>query len=186
MKRLHISLLSFVTYPLFAYFLGLRAFSLFFIAIFLHEAGHLFAIILLGQRVDRVTLSFCGFVIRRYGNSSYFVDAIIALSGPVIGLVTGVGGLLLGFSDFFAVCMVYSVFNFLPIYPLDGGCFLRSILLHFFDCDIALKISDMVSALMLFMVYVSAVLLLLFTEWNVTLLAMCICIFTMTFLSQKI
>ncbi len=186
MKRLHISPLSFVFYPLIAYFFGVRLFLMFFLSVIFHEAGHLLAIYCFRQKVVSVTLSVGGLDIRRYGNSTYRADAVIALCGPLFGFLVGSVGLIIGYADFFFVSTAYTLLNILPVYPLDGGCFFRSVLFRYFEYEKAHRITRTIGLAVLFAVYVSAVMLLLFTEWNASLLVICICIFSLTCMREKI
>ena len=89
-----------------------------------HELGHLLALKLCGITIGSVQLGWFGARIK----TAYIVKSewLCALAGPCAGL------LLLSFSRWLprvAICALFhSVFNLLPIYPLDGGRFVRGLL----------------------------------------------------------
>ena len=159
---------------------------MYLLAILFHELGHLLAIYCFRQRIVSVTLNIGGLDIRRYGGSSYVADAVVAISGPLLGYFAGCLGALTSHCDFFLLCSVYSAVNILPVYPLDGGCFLRAMLLRRFSLDRATGILRCVSVVTFCCVYAAAVMLLLYTEWNASLLVICIFIFSLTFLREKL
>ena len=85
----------------------------------IHELGHLAAIWLLGQRLKGVRI--CPFAVRiekTRGNAAQ--EMAVSLAGPLAGaLVAGVFGAC-GWMRGAAASLVLTVFNLLPVYPLDG------------------------------------------------------------------
>lgn len=88
-----------------------------------HELGHIAAIYALGGRVERFTADIGGLNIRYCGGFSPAQDALIALSGPAMNLVTAVISAIFGFFGgyFIGINLVFCIFNLIPISILDGG-----------------------------------------------------------------
>ena len=95
------------------------------LALLIHEAGHCASVILLGGRVNGISVEANG--IRLHTSTLSCVKASISsAAGPLAGIA-----LLLLARQFprLALCGVFqSAYNLLPIYPLDGGRILRNCL----------------------------------------------------------
>jgi Zn-dependent protease len=103
-----------------------------------HEAGHLLAMRILGYRsLGVLFIPFLGAVARgRTDEPHPQKGAVIALAGPIVGLVSawcalwfyhwGWGVIFFGYAQ---LAIVINVFNLLPIRPLDGGSFLSLLFL---------------------------------------------------------
>lgn len=109
-----------------------------FAAVGLHEAGHALLIALCGGTVEKFTLGFGGMDIRyTCRRGTYEKDALIALAGPGANLLSCllliVPTRLLQWEGLYLFCgcsMLLCLFNLLPALPLDGGVFLRAMLLR--------------------------------------------------------
>lgn len=89
-----------------------------FLAAAIHEISHILAIHLMGIRILSMKLTSSGAVIIT-DSMKLRQELICALSGPAGGLFAL---LLIRLAPHFALCAgIQSIYNLLPIYPLDGG-----------------------------------------------------------------
>ncbi len=112
------------------------------IAAMVHEFGHYAAIRLCGGRVRRFFSGYGGAVMEVEGVSG-ITEALCAVAGPAAGLL-----LLLTarWMPVLAVCaLVQSLYNFLPLYPLDGGRAFRALMPLLFSQETADKLSKTAS-----------------------------------------
>lgn len=103
-----------------------------FVAVLVHELGHAFAYRAFGVEPSIVIHAFGGLTVGR--SLSLGRDLIVSLAGPFVGLCLGVpllglyrSGAVVGGLGELAVAMAvfvtlgWSLFNLLPVLPLDGG-----------------------------------------------------------------
>lgn len=133
------------------------------LAAFFHELGHLIPIYLLsGQRQD-IKLSIAGARID-LPNLDGGKEMICALSGPVAGFF------LLFLYELFpklALCALFqSLYNLLPIYPLDGGRALRCFLTIHFPPPIAAGVMYWVTLICKFILFVVGVIVCFRVEYG--------------------
>lgn len=114
-------------------------------AALVHELGHIAAVCLLGHQIQSISLEWGG--TRIVTDALGDVEWICAAAGPVCGSLA----LLLAkrFPVFALSAFVQTIFNLLPVYPLDGGRILLSFLRMICKESIACKISKWVSAVIL-------------------------------------
>ena len=108
----------------FWFFDGQGVFGALIPAVILHETGHWLALRWNGARLRRLRLAPGGLVMDYDGALSAGAEALCALAGPAFGLLwaglaAAVGGSFLLRSAGASLCL--TVFNLLPILPLDGG-----------------------------------------------------------------
>lgn len=131
--------------------------ALFLISAGLHECGHLLALHLMGVPVCRMELRASGAVLHT-GRSSYGKEAFCTAAGPLVNL------LLL------AVCfrrcptaalvnLILLAYNLLPIYPLDGGRLLRTVLCVLFGAENGERLSGLISAMLTGIIVICGLLL---------------------------
>lgn len=180
MKNIRISPLSAVFLPLAFLICGAKQFALLILAVIIHESGHVLFILLSSQKIVAISILPCGLDIKREGSSSYLTDAAVYIAGPLFNLVFAVFSYLF-FPPLAAANLVFGIFNLLPVVPLDGGCALRALILNFSAIDFAYRVSKIISASFLFVTYVGAIIILMYSSWNISLLMLCVMLFFLTF-----
>ena len=108
------------------YFDPLDLFTSFFMAILLHEMGHILALLVYGVPVRQFRLELSGAVLVT-GSMDYRREIICSIAGPLANLLAQ--GLYGTYPVFAFACLLLATINLLPIYPLDGGRILRATLL---------------------------------------------------------
>lgn len=97
-------------------------------AVGVHELGHLSCLTLCGGEVRALRLTAVGAEIRLLRPLSYAGEFWTALSGPFAGALLSAGSLAAGeiagwaaAYELGAVSILYTLFNLLPVSPMDGG-----------------------------------------------------------------
>lgn len=154
MRKLHLSAGGVLLLAALYFVLDVSEFAALLLAAAAHELGHLAAIALTGGRVVSITANVTGAVITRSTPRSRWHELFCDAAGPVVGVVwaglaSGAGTAMN--SDMLlisaGISLALSVFNALPVLPLDGG--------RMIECLFGRKAAAMVS-----LVAASAVLLL--------------------------
>lgn len=138
-----------------------------------HEAAHILAAGLLGERIAELHLNLFGAEIIRQSHRGYRQDILISLAGPIANLA-----LFLCFAAFRGMQskwaeanLILCAFNLLPIEPLDGGQALLSFLCIHAQPEAAERTSGLLSFGVLLPLAAAGFYVLLRSRWNFTLLA---------------
>jgi Zn-dependent protease len=108
------------------------------LVLFIHEIGHFITMKLFRyNNVKMFFVPFIGAAVSGKGkNITQFKKAIVSISGPFFGLIVGI--IVLFTEDiyspvvykFITMSFILNVFNLLPLFPLDGGRFIQSLIGH--------------------------------------------------------
>ena len=145
-------------------------------AALLHEVGHLLAAYCLGIPVAALRTDFFGARLEVRGRMlSYGEEWLLSAAGPLTSLLVALaGGLLWRVSPFFfalsGASILLGIFNLLPIATLDGGRMLEVLLLSILVPARAEAILRLCSFAALFLLWSTAVYILLRTGDGGTLL----------------
>lgn len=143
--RFRIDLKIFVFLILFYITRQIHTYAAIMIFAIIHELGHLIVGLILGMKPDKLDIMPYGASISfklspndynikiKKGNKLEIKKIIIALAGPITNVILIIIALNINMTIFYKLIIIYSnllliIFNLLPIYPLDGGRILKSLL----------------------------------------------------------
>ena len=111
----------------------IEIYAIFILFTLIHEITHAITGIILGLKIKKFSIMPFGFKITFEESKAKGKIAIkkfiIALSGPIINLVIMALAIILKLhTNIIYANLIIAVFNLIPIYPLDGGRILKSIL----------------------------------------------------------
>lgn len=187
LPKIKISLSTPICLAGFTLIYGVKYISAILAAVLFHELGHIALIYLFRGNIAEITLRPFGAVIKRADiKTSYFADTIISLAGPIVNIFSF---LICLFTDtlgsFAYASLVLAVINLIPASPLDGYCALRSILLCLFSSQTAKRVGESISLLVLTVLWVLTVYMMIFAEFNLSLLIMITLLIYETVISRK-
>ena len=111
------------------------------LAVFVHESGHIAALLLAGERINGALFLPLGVLISTRFTCSYLREALIYLAGPAASILSALvafffakGSREISFAlYYFVISLGLGLFNLCVLPGLDGRCALYAFLLHFFD-----------------------------------------------------
>ena len=141
-----------------------------------HELGHLAALLVYRKKILRVNIGISGAVIETE-TLGYAQELICAAIGPVVNLLLFWIFLHTNFLFSF-VNLLLLTYNLLPVYPLDGGRILQSVLLMLLPERIVAKIVHVTNFLVSMVLMIAAVCLAVELQcglWPVILAGILLC-----------
>lgn len=129
------------------YFFDFSVISAAAVPLLLHECAHIAVLRALGLKIKNLKISLSGLCITYSGPASPGEHAIAAAAGPLIGLMYSVvisRAAVFHSSDWLClssgISLIFSVFNLLPVFPLDGGAIYSYLVIILFGREDGMKI----------------------------------------------
>ncbi len=148
-----------------------------------HEAGHLTAMFLSGNKPQSVRFEITGMNIKRRSSMKISTknELLIALGGPIAnGLVLLLAVIFLCFFEnerIFIVAginLILMTFNLLPVKRLDGGMALYYLLSRKFNIDLCEKALKITSIIFIVLIYIWGIYVFVSTNYNISVLIIAI------------
>ena len=170
----------------------LGEYAVILILAFVHELGHLLAGIILGMKPAKLELKPYGISILfkinpndynkkiAKGNLLELKKAIVACAGPVTNLIIIIITINLRLNIFTSLLIIYSnilliIFNLIPMYPLDGGRIVKSLIYLFLGKKKAEKYTNNISFIFLIIVtFMGSVATFYFENMAIFLIIICL------------
>lgn len=143
------------------------------IFILLHELGHIIVGLLLGLKISTIKFNIAGISIefKNYGEKRELNKILVIVAGPIVNLIIFIIGILLKQELIIYINLVLFILNMLPIYPLDGGRVLKTILLNKINYKRTIKAIEKISKNMLIILsLISSINILIFKNISIFIL----------------
>lgn len=142
-----------------------------FLAIIIHELGHLVFMYLFGYNPIGVNVKAFNISIienKRY-NSEFSKDIIITLAGSLFNILVSLI-LLFFYREFALVNLFVGLFNLLPAASLDGGQLIYLLLVKRFTPEISAKILEVITIITALPIFLIGIMVMLNSKYNFSLL----------------
>ena len=152
----------------------------------IHECGHIAAMMICGVKIDKITVYPFGADIRvKPRMMSYKQELLIKSAGILVNLIAALCCLPFQAVFFLFTNITLALLNMMPITSLDGGDILEIILSMFLYPTRAAKIMKTVSFIFIVILWVIAVYVLFYTNYNFSLFIICVYLFVSIFIKSK-
>lgn len=155
-----------------------------FFSSFFHEIGHLLAILVLKQKVDRIEFSLFDIKIKSNYYVSFSKELIITLSGVAFNFI-----LFLFFIrtiKLFALANLFiGIFNLLPVSTLDGGQAINIILNKFISEEKSVIILNILTVIFAIPIFTLGIIVLFNTGYNFSFLLLGVYLFLTPIYNRK-
>lgn len=128
--RIKVDVKIFFIIILYIFMQSTKIFALTFIFILLHELGHLVTGITIGLKVKKINIHISGLSVEfeNYGKQRNANKIVVDIAGPLINIIVLVIAIIIKQEEIAYINLLLAIVNLLPIYPLDGGQILRTLL----------------------------------------------------------
>lgn len=132
--RIKVDVKIFFIIILYIFMQSTKIFALTFIFILLHELGHLVTGITIGLKVKKINIHISGLSVEfeNYGKQRNANKIVVDIAGPLINIIALVIAIIIKQEEIAYINLLLAIVNLLPIYPLDGGQILRTLLIKRF------------------------------------------------------
>jgi stage IV sporulation protein FB len=140
------------------------------LSVFCHEAGHFLALKLFHTPVRSLSVTITGLsAVCDRTELTYGAEALCVLAGPLFGALLAFSAAAAGYNLLAGVSMLLTLFNLIPVYPLDGGRLLELIMSYIFGVATGEKVARTVGAAVSFLLFVLGIYMCLFMRGGLTL-----------------
>ena len=147
---------------------NIELFAMSFIFILLHELGHAITGVILGLKIKKININVLGLSIEfeNYGKERINNKIIIDMAGPVINIISFIIAVILKKEEIVYINILLAIINLLPIYPLDGGRIVKSILCLIKTRKDSYIFTNKISNMTLFLItFISSILIYYYKNW---------------------
>lgn len=155
-----------------------------FLSSFFHEIGHLLAILVLKQKVDRIEFSLFDIKIKSNYYVSFSKELIITLSGVAFNLILCL--FFIRTIKLFALANLFiGIFNLLPVSTLDGGQAINIILNKFISEEKSVIILNILTVIFAIPIFTLGIIVLFNTGYNFSFLLLGVYLFLTPIYNRK-